>query len=199
LAHRTLVGLPVDFIVREAAHAFEDWVRERQMKQHLYVDRYKSFNETLNVEAVKAATWPPVRLQEVTGAQWERHLQQPGAAEMDDRYAGSVKTPITQAESIGRSRTKSSNRIRTFPRWPDFGWLSSVSEQAEQQDLVSLLESRGIGYAVVGGLCPVIGDIQMMTDVMVCVNQTIHEARHVVGRRLLIFGGASNKIVAGQA
>jgi hypothetical protein len=24
LAHRTLVGLPVDFIVREAAHAFED-------------------------------------------------------------------------------------------------------------------------------------------------------------------------------
>jgi hypothetical protein len=47
LAHRALLGQPVDFIDREAVLAFADGVREREVKQHL-MGGYRSLNEALN-------------------------------------------------------------------------------------------------------------------------------------------------------
>lgn len=37
LAHRALVRLPVNFIQREAGHAFVNRVRDRELKQHLFI------------------------------------------------------------------------------------------------------------------------------------------------------------------
>jgi hypothetical protein len=37
LVHWALVRLPVDFIQREATHAFVDGVRDRKVKQHLLI------------------------------------------------------------------------------------------------------------------------------------------------------------------
>jgi hypothetical protein len=72
VAHRALVGLPVEFIQREAAHTFVDGVRERQEKQHLLMGGDRSLNEALNhalkpVEA-KAAAGPSARLRDVAQA-----------------------------------------------------------------------------------------------------------------------------------
>jgi hypothetical protein len=52
LAHRTLVGQPLDFIQREAAHTFVDGVRDREVKQHLLMDSDRSLNEAL-IQALK--------------------------------------------------------------------------------------------------------------------------------------------------
>jgi hypothetical protein len=66
LAHRALVGLPVDFIHRKAAHAFVDRVRDRELKQRLPMCGDRSLNEALNqalkLEAAKAAAGPTTRL-----------------------------------------------------------------------------------------------------------------------------------------
>jgi hypothetical protein len=70
LAHRALVGLPVGFIQTEAANAFIDGVRDREVKQHLLMGGDRTLNEALNqalkLEAAKAAAAPPARLREVT-------------------------------------------------------------------------------------------------------------------------------------
>jgi hypothetical protein len=59
----------VDFIQREAVHAFIDEVREWEEKQHLLMGGNRSLNEALNqalkLEEVKAVDGPPARLQEV--------------------------------------------------------------------------------------------------------------------------------------
>jgi hypothetical protein len=47
IAHRDLVGLPVQIIQREAAHEFVDGVRDWEMKQHLIVSGGRSLNEAL--------------------------------------------------------------------------------------------------------------------------------------------------------
>jgi hypothetical protein len=48
LAQRSLVGLPVDFIQREVAHAFVHGVRERELKQHLLMGGNISLNEAFD-------------------------------------------------------------------------------------------------------------------------------------------------------
>jgi hypothetical protein len=59
LAHRALVGLPADHIQTEAAHAFIDGIRDREVKQHLLLGGACTLNEALNqalkIEAAKAA------------------------------------------------------------------------------------------------------------------------------------------------
>jgi hypothetical protein len=47
--------LPVDFIQREATHAFINGVRDRELKQHILMGGNKSLNEALKLEAVEAA------------------------------------------------------------------------------------------------------------------------------------------------
>jgi hypothetical protein len=70
LAHQVLVGLPIGYIQTEAAHAFIDGVRDREVKQHLLMGSDRTLNEALNqalkLEAAKAAAWPTARLWEVT-------------------------------------------------------------------------------------------------------------------------------------
>jgi hypothetical protein len=70
LAHRAIVGLPVGYIQTEAAHAFSDVVRDREVKQHLLMGGDRTLNEALNqalkLEAAKAAAWPTARLRKVT-------------------------------------------------------------------------------------------------------------------------------------
>jgi hypothetical protein len=65
LAHRALVGLPVD-------NAFIYGVRDREIKQHLLMGGDRSMNEALNqalkLEAAKAAAGQPARLRKVTTA-----------------------------------------------------------------------------------------------------------------------------------
>jgi hypothetical protein len=58
--------------------------------------------------------------------------------------------------------------------------------------LVSFLEFYGIGQAVVAGLHLVTGHLQMLMGTIVDAVQPIHEV-HVVGCRLLLVGGASNR------
>jgi hypothetical protein len=70
LAHRALVGLPVGYIQTEAAHAFIDGIRDREVKQHLLMGGGRTLNEALNhalkLEAARAAAWPTARMREVT-------------------------------------------------------------------------------------------------------------------------------------
>jgi hypothetical protein len=70
LAHRVLVGLPVGRIQTEAAHAFIDGIRDRELKQHLLMGDDRTLNEAINqavkLEAAKAAAWPTARMREVT-------------------------------------------------------------------------------------------------------------------------------------
>jgi hypothetical protein len=70
LVHRSFVGLPADHIQTEAAHAFIDGIRDREVKQHLLLGGAGTLNEALNqalkFDAAKAAAWPTARLREVT-------------------------------------------------------------------------------------------------------------------------------------
>jgi hypothetical protein len=72
LTHWALVILPVEFIQKEASHAFIDRVRDRELKQHLLMggDRLliKALNEALKLEVVKAAARLCGRWREVTQA-----------------------------------------------------------------------------------------------------------------------------------
>jgi hypothetical protein len=47
LAHQALVGLHVDFIQRETAHAFVDGLRDRELKYHLLMGDDRSLKEAL--------------------------------------------------------------------------------------------------------------------------------------------------------
>jgi hypothetical protein len=70
LAHRAFVGLPEGHIQTEAAQAFIDGIRDREVKQYLLMGGDRTLNEALNravkLEAAKAAAWTTARLQEVT-------------------------------------------------------------------------------------------------------------------------------------
>jgi hypothetical protein len=70
LAHWALVRLRVEFIQKEATHAFIDRVRDCELKQRLLMDSDRSLSEALNqalkLEAVKAAARPLVRLRRVS-------------------------------------------------------------------------------------------------------------------------------------
>jgi hypothetical protein len=70
LAHRAFVGLPEGHIQTEAAHAFIDGIRDREVKQQLLLGGTCTLNDALNravnLEAAKAAAWPTARLREVT-------------------------------------------------------------------------------------------------------------------------------------
>jgi hypothetical protein len=70
LAHRALVGLPADHIQTEAAHAFIEGIRDREVKQYLLMGGDGTLNEALSqalkLEAAKAAAWPTARMREVT-------------------------------------------------------------------------------------------------------------------------------------
>jgi hypothetical protein len=72
LAHQAFVGLPVDHIQTEAAHAFIDGVRDWEVKQNLLLGGACTLNEALNqalrIEAARATAWPTARLREVTRA-----------------------------------------------------------------------------------------------------------------------------------
>jgi hypothetical protein len=107
LAHRALVGLPVGYIRTEAAHAFIDGIRAREVKQHLLMGGDRMLNEALNqalkLEAAKAAAWPTARLREVKYL-LQGHLHHPSAAEMNDRYAGGADSPVTSKDTAGTAR-----------------------------------------------------------------------------------------------
>jgi hypothetical protein len=70
LTHQALVGLPEGHIQTEAAHAFIDGIRDREVKKHLLLGGACTLNEALNqalkIETAKAAAWPRARLREVT-------------------------------------------------------------------------------------------------------------------------------------
>lgn len=65
LPQRAFVGLAVEFIQREAAHAFVDEVRDLDVKRHRLMRGDRSLNETLNQalepEATKVAARRPAR------------------------------------------------------------------------------------------------------------------------------------------
>jgi hypothetical protein len=52
LVHRSFVGLPEAHIQTEAAHAFIDGIRDREVKQYLLMGGDRTLNEALN-RAVK--------------------------------------------------------------------------------------------------------------------------------------------------
>jgi hypothetical protein len=60
----------VNFIHREAAHAFVDGMTNKEVKQHFIMGGNSSLNKALNqaqkLEAAKVAARPPTRLREVT-------------------------------------------------------------------------------------------------------------------------------------
>lgn len=66
LVHWDHVGLPMDFIQREAAHVFIGGLSIQEVKNHLLMCRGRSLNEalnqTLNLEAPKAAVATQSRL-----------------------------------------------------------------------------------------------------------------------------------------
>jgi polyhydroxyalkanoate synthesis regulator phasin len=70
LAHQALVGLPEGHIQTEAAHAFIDGNRDREVKPHPLLcgacTLNEALNQALNFEAARAAAWPRARLLEVT-------------------------------------------------------------------------------------------------------------------------------------
>jgi hypothetical protein len=72
LVQQAFVGLPADFIQNEAAHAFVDGLRDREVKQHFLMGFQRLLNEALSraliLEATKVAAGPPVRLRQVTTA-----------------------------------------------------------------------------------------------------------------------------------
>jgi hypothetical protein len=63
-------GANAGHIQTEAAHAFIDGIRDREMKQHLLLGGACTLNEALNpalkIEAAKAAAWPTAKMREVT-------------------------------------------------------------------------------------------------------------------------------------
>jgi hypothetical protein len=75
-AHWALVGLLADHIQTEAAHAFIDGIRDREVKQHLLLGGAYTLNEAisqaLKLEAAKAAAWLTARMREVTRVPTER-------------------------------------------------------------------------------------------------------------------------------
>ena len=72
LAHRAFAGLPVTFILTEAAHSFINGVRDQEVKQHLLMGGHRTLNDALNqalnLEAIKVAAGLPARLWEWTEA-----------------------------------------------------------------------------------------------------------------------------------
>jgi hypothetical protein len=60
-------------LTQEAARAFVDGVRNRELIQYILVSDKRSLievlNQTLKLEAAKPAAGPPARLREVTGTQ----------------------------------------------------------------------------------------------------------------------------------
>jgi hypothetical protein len=76
LAHWAPVGLPQDFIQREAACSFVDGVKDWDVKQHLLSGGERSLNEALNqalkLETVKAAATPPTPLKKLTAGPTKR-------------------------------------------------------------------------------------------------------------------------------
>jgi hypothetical protein len=70
LSHHALVGLPEGHIQTEAAHAFIDGIRSREVKQHLLMGGactlVEALNQALKIEAAKTEAWPTARLREVT-------------------------------------------------------------------------------------------------------------------------------------
>lgn len=60
------MGLPAEFIHREAAHAFIEGLRNRDVKQHLLVGCDMTLSETqsqtMKLEAAKATAGPPAWL-----------------------------------------------------------------------------------------------------------------------------------------
>jgi hypothetical protein len=94
LAHRAFIGLPVDHIQTEAAHAFIDGILDREVKQHLLLGGACTLNEARNqalrIEAARAtASLREVTIEYLLGC----HLHHPSAAEMNDRYAGNAENP----------------------------------------------------------------------------------------------------------
>jgi hypothetical protein len=71
LTHQALVGLPADHIQTEAAHAFIDGIRDREVKLHLLLGGAPTLNEALNqalrIEAARATAWPTARLIVING------------------------------------------------------------------------------------------------------------------------------------
>jgi hypothetical protein len=78
----------VDYIQKEATHAFADRVRNQELKQQLFMGGYRSLNQALKLEAAAGptATLREVRLEPL----WERGRHQLSAAGKDDWNAGSV-------------------------------------------------------------------------------------------------------------
>jgi hypothetical protein len=72
--------------------------------------------------------------------------------------------------------------VRAFSGWLKLRRLRPDQGQAIQQSLVSFLESRGNGHAVIAGLHPVFGHIQMLTGIMTDVMQPFHEVRRLTRR-----------------
>jgi hypothetical protein len=66
LTHQAPAGLPEDFIHRETVHAFINGVKDHKVRQHHLMGGERSLseplNQTLQLEAVKMADGPPVRL-----------------------------------------------------------------------------------------------------------------------------------------
>jgi hypothetical protein len=90
---------------REAAYAFVDGVRDREMKQNLLIGGEKPLIEALNQALSLEAAWPPVRLREVMRT-LKRHLHHPRAAGMKSRYAGGVENTVTSKGTAGRGRVR---------------------------------------------------------------------------------------------
>jgi hypothetical protein len=67
LAYRAFMELPVSYIQTEAAHAFINGIRDREVKKHLLMGGESTLNEALNQDLkLEAAAWPRARMRKVT-------------------------------------------------------------------------------------------------------------------------------------
>jgi hypothetical protein len=86
-------GANADHVQTEAAHAFIDGIRDREVKQHLLLGGACMLNEALNqalrIVAARAAAWPTARMRD---------------AEVNDRYAGNAGNAERRAKTRERGR-----------------------------------------------------------------------------------------------
>jgi hypothetical protein len=61
-------------------------------------------------------------------------------------------------------------------------FLSGLGDRTRIGPLPGILRSEGVGQAVIMSLHPVTGHLQMLTDIVMDVTQTIQEVYHLVGR-----------------
>jgi hypothetical protein len=115
----------VEFIQKEAVHAFIDGVRDREIQHDTLMGGDRSLNEDLNqavtLEAAKAENGPPARLRDVIRA--PRGKRPPTA---ERQCAGTLGTPVTLAETVCAELMRKPTRTREMSKGQREEWNAGV-------------------------------------------------------------------------